>query len=138
MRDVYEIRRNNLRLLLEQWGGPKPLSMKLSYRKASFLVQMAGPHPTREVTEKTARRIEKVLELPIDWMDKEVQTNGQPAVNNTFVHNVIRVVAQEAEDRGIKLSPVKLSDIVLLVLEDSGSSGTIRPEYIKQLLQLMT
>lgn len=137
MRDVYEIRRTNLRLLIDQWGGPKPLAKKLGYRKASFMVQMAGPHPTRGVTERTARRIEKVLELPDGWMDKEVETGTVASVNNAFVQTVIQTVAQEAEDSGIKLSPAKLSNIVFMVLEDSEGSNTIRPEYIKQLLQLM-
>ena len=136
MRDVYEVRRTNLRLLIDQWGGPKPLAKKLGYSKASFMVQMGGPNPTRKVTERTARRIEKALELPTGWMDKEVEAGGT-GVNNAFVHDVIQTVAQEAEDRGIRLSPAKLSNIVMMVLEDAEGSNTIRPEYIKQLLQLM-
>jgi hypothetical protein len=139
MRDVYEIRRTNLRLLIDQWGGPLPLAKKLGYKKASFMVQMAGLNPTREVTEKSARRIEEVLELPAFWMDNEVNLDDtMHGVDLAIVSASIRAVAQEATGMDLTLSPVKLADIVLLVTSDAEkNNNTIRPEYIKTLLNLM-
>lgn len=55
MNAAYNYGRENLRALVEQWGGPLPIARKLGYSNASFVVQMCGPNPTREVTEKTAR-----------------------------------------------------------------------------------
>lgn len=134
----YENRRANLRLLIDQWGGPKPLSKKLGYRNASFLVQMAGPHPTREVTEKTARAIEVKLELPAGWMDREPGLeNGKTHVDTALVCSAIRAVAQEAEDLGVKLTPSKLADVVNLVYGDAEKTGRISLELVKQVLKLM-
>jgi hypothetical protein len=45
------------------------LAKRLSYRQPSFLVQMGGPNPTREVTEKSARRFERDLGLPVGSLD---------------------------------------------------------------------
>lgn len=77
MQTTLDYRRENLRKLIEQWGGPLPLSKKLGYANASFLVQMAGPHPTREVSEKTARTIEMKLELPtLSFYSLHANTNS--------------------------------------------------------------
>lgn len=156
MQTTLDYRRENLRKLIEQWGGPLPLSKKLGYANASFLVQMAGPHPTREVSEKTARTIEMKLELPTLWMDeappsgKSTKVNKPDAsgkknlhkdygerVDTTVVAEVIRYVGQTAEDMGVKLTHAKLADVVTLVYSDLRQTGELRVEYVKQLLQLL-
>lgn len=135
--DVYELRRGNLRALIEQWGGPKPLSQKLDYNNASFLVQMAGPHPTREITEKTARRIESKLDLPPGWMDKTPGPTETGHVDNELVYAAIRLTAAVAEDLGLRLTPTKLADVITLVYADAEAAGAVRELYVRQLLQLM-
>ncbi len=139
MNSVFDIRRANLRTLIDQWNGPKPLSVKLGYSNASFLVQMAGPNPTREVTERTARKIEDSLGLPQGWLDTPAGNQTEPAqVDMTLVSRVITSVAQMAQDERVTLSPAKLGDIVALVYSDAEiRSGAIRPDYIKSILQLL-
>lgn len=61
-------RRTNLRSLASTYGWTE-LAKRLGYRQPSFLVQMAGPNPTREVTEKSARRFEQELNLPEGSLD---------------------------------------------------------------------
>lgn len=61
--DVFKQRRENLRKLVKEWSGPNNLAAKLGYTNASYLVQMVGPNPIREVSEKTARKIETALGL---------------------------------------------------------------------------
>lgn len=63
------LRLSNLRALIEQHQGPNNLAAAVGYTNASFLVQMAGPHPTRPITERTARKIEAALSLPPMWLD---------------------------------------------------------------------
>lgn len=135
--DVYGVRRDKLRSLIEEWGGPKPLSKKLGYKNASFLVQMAGPNPTRDVTERTARSIEQKLELPRGWMDKDEGPSTPATVDTNLVGAVIRAIGQEADDLGVKLSHSKLADVVLLVYSDAEVTGRIRLEFVKQVLKLM-
>lgn len=78
--ELSEIRRINLRKMMESEGALK-LAGRLGYRQSSFLSQMAGPNPTREITEKTARAYEKQLGLePV----RSVQT-GLLAMHNPFL-----------------------------------------------------
>ena len=61
-------RRSNLRRLANTYGWTE-LAKRLGYRQPSFLVQMAGPNPTRPVTENSARRFEVDLGLPTGSLD---------------------------------------------------------------------
>lgn len=139
MNSTYNNRRENLRALLEQWGGPLPVARKLGYSNASFVVQMCGPNPTREVTEKTARKIEISLGLPPGWLDESpaTRTTAQVPVDTALVARIVQVVAQTADDLGIRLTPEKLGDVVALVYTDAESrANSIRPEFIHQVLRL--
>jgi hypothetical protein len=70
MQHVYETRRENLRLLIgSRADGVKQLAQELGYSGQSFLSQMAGPNPVRNVSETTARAIEQKLGLPAGWLD---------------------------------------------------------------------
>ncbi len=161
MQTTLDYRRENLRKLIEQWNGPLPLAKKLGYKTASFLVQMAGPNPSREVSEKTARDVEEKLALPTMWLDQEhAKHNSKKAVgaaahirpsapkhhetkvsDNTVdvgvISQVIRVVGQAAEDAHVHFSPEKLANVVLMVYDDVQITGEVRVQYVQQLLQLL-
>lgn len=140
MSDTYQNRRQVLRKLIAQWEGPGALARKLGYRNSSFLIQMAGPNPTREVTEKTARQIERRLDLPLGFMDGEpaAAADPPPPVDLTLVTECVRLVGQTCEDVGLRLSPSKFADLVALVYSDCMESRLPpRPGYVRKLLQLM-
>ena len=63
MQSVYEIRRTNLRSLMTQWGGPTSLSRKLGHANGSYLAQLIGPHPSREISEKVARELKRITDM---------------------------------------------------------------------------
>lgn len=150
MQNMLDHRRANLRKLIEQWGGPLPLARKLGYKNASFIVQMAGPHPSREVSEKTARMIEAKLGLPALWLDQPPAPNGnkllkkskssqtalEPHVDAGVISEIIRLVGQTAVDMGINLSPEKMAGVVSIVYDDMQVSGGMRPAFVQQLVQL--
>lgn len=67
---ILRTRRDNLAILAGlQNGGWAGLGRRLGVSK-QHLVNMAGPNPTRPVTEKTARMFENLLRLPDGWLDK--------------------------------------------------------------------
>ena len=138
MNAAYNYRRENLRALVEQWGGPLPIARKLGYSNASFVVQMCGPNPTREVTEKTARKIESALGLPEGWLDGPHASDPAPVpVDHGLVARIVQVVAQTADDEHMRLTPEKLGDVVALVYADTEShGGVIRPAFVNQVLRL--
>jgi hypothetical protein len=72
MSRVVEVRRANVRQLMGERGGLTDLSKRLGYKNPSFLSQMTGPEPTREITEKTARKIEKALALDPGSLDQPI------------------------------------------------------------------
>lgn len=71
MRPITDIRRDNLRRLIEDNDGPSAVATMLGYVNSSFMAQLAGPNPIRNVTEKTARKYEEKLGLPSGWFDTE-------------------------------------------------------------------
>lgn len=137
MPDTLKNRREVLKKLIEQYDGPAALARKLGYKNSSFLIQMAGPNPTRDVTEKTARSLEKQLDLPVGFMDGPVP-HDTPAVDVAVVTNVVRMVAQTCEDEGLRLEPEKFADLVALVYADTlETKSDPRPSFIRKLLKLL-
>ena len=63
-------RRENLRFLIREEGGPGGLAAKLGHTNPSFLSQLAGPRPSRHVSEKVAREIETKLGFIYKWLDE--------------------------------------------------------------------
>jgi hypothetical protein len=135
MPNVYEIRRDNLRKLIAQWDGPGNLGKKLGYSNASYLVQLAGPHPTRDIYERTARKIEAALDMPTGSMDGKT-TAKAPTINTTLIHDVVQYVGMALRDVGVQLHPGKFADLVSVIYQDAETHGAIRPEFAKTVIQL--
>ena len=83
MSDLYSIRRENLRALITKHGNGE-IAAAAGYPTPSYLSQMVGTKSNRGVTEKTARRIEEALRLPVHWLDQERDAFGKP-VGKTII-----------------------------------------------------
>jgi len=77
-RDITEIRRANIRGLIAARGGLTKLTKEMGYLNPSFLSQMTGPAQSREITEKTARKIEKTLQLAPGYLDTTHDEKSAP------------------------------------------------------------
>lgn len=66
---VFDTRRANLRLLADRYDGPSQLAAKLQLRHPSYLSQLIGPNPSRDISERTARAYEEKLGLAAGWLD---------------------------------------------------------------------
>lgn len=116
-------RRTNLRRLANTYGWTE-LAKRLGYRQPSFLVQMAGPNPTREVTEKSARRFEKDLGLPEGSLDV-VATEVSPVDQIRAVDALVNQIPPPVQPASISASVPALPQMT----EDETSkfvSDTIR------------
>lgn len=140
-----KVRRDNLRKLIQEADGPTALARKLGYKNAAFLVTMAGPHPTREVTEKNARAIEAKLGLLPHSLDavppsaKRVQAatpTGSDAMDMDLMREAMLRVAEHLEARDIKLVPAKFVEVVLFVYVDAVEKGSPSDEVIRRAVQL--
>lgn len=156
MATVSDFRRENLRKLIDNNGGPLAVATKLGYVNSSFLVQMVGPTPIRNVSEKTARSFEAKLGLEPGSLDAEVdvsavearktiavrrRNSGTPKVPEAMatadLGKLIQLVGATCESESVTLPNTKFADIIALVLADAAShDNTPREDYIKQLVRL--
>jgi hypothetical protein len=135
MRSVYDKRRDNLRALMQQWGGPTSLAKKLGHANGSYLAQLAGPHPSRDLSEKTAREIETKLGLPSNWLDGE---HGQAKpVDDEALSACVRAVAAALRDAGRRPSPDQMADLVALAYEHAKLTGRIDEPFILKITGLI-
>lgn len=135
MLSVYETRRANLRRLTRQWGGPTSLAKKLGHANGSYLAQLIGPHPTREISEKVARDIEGRLGLPLGWIDTE--QGDVPALDDETLATCVRVVSEGIRDANLRPAPDVMATIVALVYDRWRITGQLDEPYLKRLLSLV-
>lgn len=134
MKTVFDRRRDNLRKLMGDWGGPTSLSKKLGYVNGSYLAQLVGPHPTREVGERLARSIEAKLDLPVLWLDG--QPKAPPQINDDLLAQCLQAVAVTIEESKRKVSPQQQATVATLAYESALATGKVDPGYVKRLLNL--
>lgn len=148
--NIDEIRRQNLRNLIGNTGGPGELS-KAAGINLSFLVQMTGPNPSRAVTEKTARKCETAMNLPEGTLDVEngvteiprpptrrARTSAYGAgMDIDQIMSLIRLLGEISANENVTLFAPKFVDILALALVDTAShKNNPRPEYIERLVRL--
>jgi hypothetical protein len=144
---VSDIRRANIRQLIAERGGLTSLSNSMGYKNPSFLSQMTGPRPSREITEKTARRIEEKLSLAPGTLDRQKSAyapiQATPAASPeheaavAMVADVIRFVGKVCADEGLNLGPAKFAEIVAIAFGDAAERGEPRREHVTQLVRLL-
>lgn len=135
MRSTYEQRRENLRTLAREWGGPTSLAKKLGHSNGSYLAQLIGPNPSREVSEKTAREVEVKLNLPLGWMDRENAQSARP--DDSQLAECVRAVASCLRDAGLRPTPETYSKVVALTYDRLRLTGRVEEDYIKKLVGLL-
>lgn len=69
MSKTLQTRVDNLRRLIDALGGVGAVSQKLGRAGSSYLSQLVGPNPSRNIGERAARKIEADLGLPEMWLD---------------------------------------------------------------------
>ena len=136
MRTIYDTRRDNLRALIGQWGGPTSLSKKLGHANGSYIAQLAGPRPSREVSEKVAREIEQRLGLPVAWMDQEHPRTGQHLDDETLTE-CVKAVATVLRDARLRPDPEAYGTLVQLVYDRVKLAGRIDENHIQRLAALL-
>lgn len=157
---VADHRRENLRALMKKHE-PQHLAAKLGYANSSFLVQMAGPNPTRPVTEKSAAKFEQALELPAGALSEPPQTFAQyigvaaPVATHTtaapipagdavpvdqvvpMVLDVVTLVQRISRDEQVSLPEPKFADLVAMAFRDSVEHGGPRQDFVRSILRLV-
>lgn len=136
-REITEVRRASLRVLIAQWGGPTSLAKKLKLSGPSYLSQLVSGE--RPITEKTARKIEGGLDLSDGWMDEDHEENkAKPApIDTQLVTKVVKLVGAALEEAKMQVPPSKFADLVAMVYEETLRYGQPSEEFIKRLIKLI-
>lgn len=130
--DVFANRRGNLRALIIQHEGATNLAKLLGYSSPSYLSQMVGPNPSRQITEKVARQIEHKLILPDGWLDKR-PTTFQVRVDDQQIGELVLLIGQILKDNAVSVTPEQFATLVTLCHE----RGNIDETYIRRLIHLI-
>ncbi len=133
MKSVYEARRENLRKIQVEWGGPTSLAKKLGHTNGSYLAQLIGPHPSREVSEKVAREIEAKLSLPAGWLD-QIHDGNVRQVDDETLSLCVGAVAAAVRDAGLKPEPKVFGSLVSLAYEHTKLLGRVDESFIQKLV----
>lgn len=128
-----DVRRENLRLLAAQWGGPTVLAKKLQYSGPSYVAQLT--HGTRPITEKTARGIEATLDLPVNWLDHPHQAPSEDA--DLLAASVAAVLAELTQKGITPAGDRQVSEAIMLVYEDAQHAGAPRADYVARIVRLI-
>lgn len=139
MQDMNEVRRGNLRKLMEKETATA-ISKRLGYKFPSYLSQLAGPNPTREITEKTAREFEKKLALKPGALDKTDAPAVSPVTDDVtaLVSDVIRLVGAVCAGEKVSLPTDKLADVIALAYQDAADhGGQPREHHVRQVVRLL-
>jgi hypothetical protein len=133
---VYETRRENLRKIQVEWGGPTSMAKKLGHSNGSYLAQLIGPHPSREISEKVAREIESKLSLPTGWLDAPRGDQARKIDDDTL-GECAGAVAAAVRDAGLKPAPKTFGELVTLAYEHTKLTGRVDEPFIQRLVRLL-
>ena len=141
---AYKTRKENLKLLIEKWGGVTSLSKKLGHSTPSYLSQLTGPHASRDITERSARKIEAALDLKPGWLDADHSAavhrptgEAKSDIDPDRLAECIEMVGALCEALGVRVNPIKFSDLVTLAYQDTRSAEE-RRLYLQRIIKLMS
>ncbi len=132
-------RQKNLRALIAQWGGGEALAKKLGYANPSYLSQMSTGY--RPISEKTARKLEAKLALPVGWLDREHATESpkppQPEkVDASLFAKVVVLVGAQMSEQGVQLTVAKFEEVVAFVYELAANTGKADEALVRRVLKM--
>lgn len=163
MSTIYEIRKANLRLLVQQRDATS-IAQACGYSGPSYISQLCGRNAQRAIKEDTARKIEDSLALPKGWLDVERDAFGRdasPFVKSTLpTENIPSPVEKDApipirmldtdrferaaelvgkflDENGKQLPHTKFAQLVTLVYERDTDDEASLQAYIGKLYKLM-
>jgi len=112
-RTMQDIRRGNLRALVERYGGQGALARKLGLKKGAFISQVLSTPPVRPISEKTAAKWEKKLELPDGWMSRPPPTPLGVPIGGSFSERLVQEVVATLKEVNVDLPALQLTTFAI-------------------------
>lgn len=110
MKDITEIRKDNLRELLGRYEGRIVALAEAIGKSQSLVTQWLSSKTNKPMSNDSARDIERALGLPYAWMDNVQHDSQIPLI----LRDVIICTEQAIRQEGIRhLTPEKKADLIL-------------------------
>jgi hypothetical protein len=136
-----ERRVGNLREIRSRFAQQEDLARALEWT-APYLCQLIGPHPTRPITERTARKIERRLGLPDGALDADPASGTGGGRWRTaaasFVAPVMAAVDDEIARHRRTLSREQYRALVDYLHRQAVARGSVDRNEVKGLLGLLS
>lgn len=139
--DVNQTRRINLRRLVSEHEGMTALSKKLGLTKPAYVSQLLADPPARPISEKTARKWEKMLGLPDGWMDgqpRPYKDGAAAPLDARLLETALSMVTEALAAAKVKLPPSHVSEIVVMSYTDALAIGRVDQDRINKIVGLLT
>lgn len=142
MSDVQANRVKNGRAAIAKAGGVAAVARLMGYRNASYLVQIFGPNPTRQPTEKRCRQIEVALGLPDGSLDLDAQpelpVHAAKPLNQGELARMIQLVGKIVQEEAVAVNPERFAGLVALAYEDAATEPSgVREDRLRHVVQLL-
>lgn len=152
---IYDTRRENLRLLCRRHGGKQKVALKLGHANASYISQLAGPNPTKKISEEVARDIEVKMDLEPGCMDvpgmgrvaaiTKAPALAEPPADYTppaklteqRLVDATQVVMAAAQRAGAPLPPSKIGELIALAYHTHRGDGGIDEDLIQKVVDIL-
>lgn len=120
---LVDIRRENLRSIAKDLGGPAKLAEKTG-KSEGQISHLIGVNAHKPVGEKLAREFEKACQKPDGWLDRVHN------VNDTMLREVSKAVDEIAKSEKLKLTSERRDELIslcyLLVAQHDGDKSLLR------------
>lgn len=134
-----DLRRSNLRRVVDELGGPTGVAKRLKLSGPSWLSQLISGH--RPFTEKTARKFERALGLKQGTLDQEnASQHSLPVIVNRDVPQIsesLEVVKSLLTKRNQTLTNAKFGAVVQIVFTQAMTTGKADASLAEQILDLI-
>jgi hypothetical protein len=139
MADLNEIRKQNLRKLINDYEGMNKLASELGLSRGAYLSQLLMEKPIRTISEKTARKWERKLELDEGWFDISHQPgiSATPAIDANLLEKVILAMLEALENARVKLPAAQLAELLTMQCSDAFAIGHVDTDRIEKIARLL-
>ena len=133
---LLKARRENLRRVVKQLGGPTATAKLLGHANGSFLPQLIGPNPGRDISERVARDIEEKLQLPLGSLDNAETIEAGSADSEGLGYAMSLLLNELGHEAILRIDEQKFADLCAAVLCQYREAGRVTPSFIQRIVRL--